>query len=76
MLYADTLDCLNRNYGILEHLYRLHSTGCSITELSEMGFRPDYVTHKVEKKGKHLEYRCFDFTYNLSDSKLFNLRRL
>lgn len=76
MLYADTLACLNRNYGILEHLYRLHSTGCPIAELSDMGFRTDYVTHKVEKKGKHLEYRCFDFTYNLSGSKLFNLRRL
>ena len=76
MLYATTLENLNRNYAILEHMYTLHSTGCQLKELSEMGFMPDFVTHKVEKKGKHLEYRCFDFIYNMSASKLFNLRRL
>lgn len=75
-LYTDTLDCLNRNYEILEHLFRLHGKGCELTELAVMGFRKDMVTHKVQKKGKHLEYRCFDFVYNLSDNKLFNLRRL
>ncbi len=75
-LYSTTLDNLNRNYGILEHLYRLNNTGCPTSELLAMGFRPDFVTHRVEKKGKHLEYRCFDFVYNMSDSKLFNLRRL
>ena len=75
-LYTNTLDSLNRNYEILEHMYRLHSTFCPIRELLEMGFLPDFVTHRAEKKGKHLEYRCFDFIYNLSDNKLFNLRRL
>ena len=75
-LYATTLENLNRNYEILDHMYKLHGKGCSMEELSAMGFRPDFVTHKVEKIGKHLEYRCFDFVYNMSDSKLFNLRRL
>ena len=76
MLYSKTLDNLNGNYEILEHLFRLHSTGCPLQELTEMGFKPDFVTHTVQKKGKHLEYRCFDFIYNMSGAKLFNLRRL
>lgn len=76
MLYTSTLNGLNRNYAILEQLYRLDSTGCTMAELRAMGFVPEYVTQTVEKKGKHLEYRCFDFVYNLSASKLFNLRRL
>ena len=75
-LYANTMECLNNNYDILENLYRLHRTSCPITDLCDMGFRPEHVTHKVEKKGKHLEYRCFDFVYNMSGNKLFNLRRL
>ena len=75
-LYADTLEYLNRNYEILEHLFKLHGTNCDLTELAVMGFKTDLVTHRVQKKGKHLEYRCFDFVYNLSDNKLFNLRRL
>ena len=75
-LYSNTLEALEQNHAILEHMSRLHLTGCSLSELSEMGFKPDFVTHRVEKKGKHLEYRCFDFIYNMSDNKLFNLRRL
>ena len=75
-VYTNTIDCLRRNYGILEHMFKLSVRTCPINELKEMGFRTDCVTHNVQKKGKHLEYRCFDFIYNLSENKLFNLRRL
>ena len=67
---------LERNYRILESIYMLNSTACPIERLTVMGFQPDFVTHRVRKNKKHLEYRCFDFVYNLSSSKLFNLRRL
>lgn len=71
-----TLKILTRNYSILEALFRLKGASCPVSTLTQMGFQPDFVTHQVQKKGKHLEYRCFDFIYNMSDSKLFNLRRL
>lgn len=74
--YNKTMSNLQRNYGILEHLYKLKTVNCPLDELTGMGFIPDCVTHRVEKKGKHLEYRCFDFVYNMSANKLFNLRRL
>lgn len=76
MAYSKTMASLQRNYGILEHLHKLKARNCPLDELTEMGFLPECVTHRVEKKGKHLEYRCFDFVYNMSENKLFNLRRL
>ena len=74
--YNKTLNGLTRNYAILEQLFKLKSSGCPMPSLLEMGFMPELTTHQVKKKGKHLEYRCFDFMYNLSESKLFNLRRM
>lgn len=71
-----TLSILTRNYGILESIYDMHTASCPAEVLERMGFRQEYVTHSPIKKGKHLEYRCFDFVYNLSQTKLFNLRRV
>ena len=76
MVYDSTINSLSINYGILEKMFKLKATSCPMKDLREMGFRPDCMTHRTEKKGKHLEYRCFDFVYNLSERKLFNLRRL
>ena len=75
-LYNSTIQSLDRNYSILGQLFRLKTSTCPMPELLNMGFCPDCVTHCVRKKGKHLEYRCFDFIYNMSSNKLFNLRRL
>lgn len=74
--YTKTIGTLQRNYNILEQMFKLKASGCPMKELLEMGFHPEFVTHQVQKIGKHLEYRCFDFIYNLSERKLFNLRRL
>lgn len=75
-IMSPTLAALTSNYGILENLFLLDIHSCPLTRLEEMGFRQEYVTQKVEKNKKHLEYRCFDFIYCLSQSKLFNLRRI
>lgn len=76
LAYNKTINALGRNYAVLEHLYKLKRSACPVENLLDMGFSTEYTTHAVQKKGKHLEYRCFDFVYNLSDCKLFNLRRL
>ena len=71
-----TMGILTRNYSILESIYDMKAGACPSDVLERLGFMPEYVTHRTIKKGKHLEYRCFDFVYNLSPNKLFNLRRL
>ena len=64
-----------KNYSILETILNLTTGRCPLSTLEEMGFRKEYVT-QVTKKGKHLEYRCFDFAYNMGAGRLFNLRRI
>ncbi|MBR4809584.1 MAG: hypothetical protein IK031_04820 [Bacteroidales bacterium] len=71
-----TIRVLSLNYGILENLLRINKTSCPMDSLREMGFRPDYVTHAAEKKGRHSEYRCFDLAYYMSAGKIFNLHRV
>ena len=71
-----TIDCLSRNYEILDKMLRLGKTGCDLKTLTEMGFCQEFVTHKGEKIGAHIEYRCFDAAFSLSSVKLFNLHRV
>ena len=78
-------ECKSRYHGHLRYIAKkvqdsetilnLTTGRCPLATLEEMGFRKEYVT-QVTKKGKHLEYRCFDFAYNMGAGRLFNLRRL
>lgn len=74
-IQAREMQILARNYSILESMLCLTGGKCPFSTLEEMGFKKEYVT-RVIKKGKHLEYRCFDFAYNMGAGKLFNLHRL
>ena len=69
------MDYLVQNYCILETIMCLDKSTCSLESLKNMGFCPEYVT-QVIKKGKHLEYRCFDFSYSISGGRLSGLRRI
>lgn len=73
---TNTLNGLSRNYNVLDQLLKLHQSSCPRDRLCDLGFRPELVTHRIEKKGKHLEYRCFDIAYNLSSAKIYNIRRV
>ncbi len=69
------MDILVQNYSILETALCLNGGHGSIAAMERMGFRPEYVT-QVIKKGKHLEYRCFDFAYSICGDKISGLRKL
>ena len=73
-LVTDEMDALLKNYSVLEQLLLLHSFRCPLSAVESMGFNKDFVT-RVTKKGKHLEYRCFDLIYSISAGYLFGLRR-
>jgi len=66
---------LQKNYAILSWLLWAGRTNACIEELSEMGFDQLYYTEH-RKIGIRKEYACFDIAYYLSDSKIFNVRRL
>ena len=71
-----TMMVLSSNYSILDNMLRLNKTSCPMGSLKAMGFDPELVTHKGEKVGRHIEYRCFDLAYCLTPVKLFTLHRL
>ena len=76
MMRNDTVEGLNHNHKLLDQLARIKKTSCPMDSLYSLGFRPELVTHPIVKRGRHLEYRCFDLTYNLSRAKIFNLKRV
>ena len=73
-LVRNEMDSIMKNYSILEQLVQLNSHRSPLAILEAMGFNKDFVT-RVVKKGKHLEYRCFDLVYSVSAGYLFRLRR-
>lgn len=44
-------------------------------DLISLGFRPEFSTG-YKKIRSHDEYRSFEYKYNLSSSRLFNLQRI
>ena len=73
-LISGEMDALLKNYSVLQQLLPLQSKRCPIAILEAMGFRKEFVT-RVTKKGKHLEYRCFDISYSISSGFLTGLGR-
>ena len=75
-LYKEqTLAALSRNYEILDALLKENTTSVPLEELILLGFEPDRVTGHRKGRHRHEEYACFDLSYTLSGSKLFNLTR-
>lgn len=65
---------LEENYRILESLIRLKVSFVPLSDLVDMGFDPSYFT-SYSKRGCHREIGCYDISYCMTESKLFNLRR-
>ena len=70
-----TMTALSRNYEILEALLKEKVTSMSLSDLAQMGFRPEYVTGHRKGLYRHEEYACFDIRYYRSSTKIFNVRR-
>lgn len=75
-MHSNTISVLNNNYAILSGMLQMKKSSCPVGSLKAMGFNPELVTHKGEKVGRHIEYRCFDLAYSLTHGKLFNLHRV
>lgn len=67
--------CLENNYRILYSLYRTNVRSISIAEIISMGFSLAVMT-SYSKVGRYEEYACYDISYQISSTKVFNIRRL
>ena len=64
-----------KNYKILELVMESGDPLPEIHALTDLGFRPEYVTGFCRRRGGRDEYRCFDISYNKTEARLYNIRR-
>lgn len=74
-IHRKVLRGLEKNYEILSRLYRSDISSVSISDLLSLGFRPEYST-SYRKVNSHDEFRCFEFKYYISRTRLFNLQKV
>ena len=70
-----TLNALDRNHRILQHLSKLGLDAFPRSELLSLGFQPEFFTSCTKMHG-HLEYACFDMGYRLSITRLWGLHSI
>lgn len=71
-----TSRAIDRNYSILERILANGLHSCDIDTLFELGFRKEYMTGLRKFRSGHMECRCFDLTYCLTERKIFKLSRI
>lgn len=63
------------NYKLLELLLDMGSDKAELHSLTDLGFRPEYMTGHVRPRGRRDEYYCMDIRYNMTEARLYNIRR-
>lgn len=67
---------LDSNYKILSELIRKGMDTIPITDLIALGFNPDFLTHMVVRSHGRTIVACYDITYKITESKVFNIQRM
>lgn len=74
--YKTRIDkAIARNYTILNNLVKLKVDQITMAEAQAMGFNPCFVTSHSKESG-HSLYTCYDISFRISESRIFNIRRL
>ena len=74
-IHYKVLNGIEKNYSILNRLYRSHVLSIDIGDLVALGFRLDFSTG-YRKSNRHDEYRCFEFKYYITRNRLFGLQKM
>ena len=64
-----------KNYKLLEMILESDEHAPEIAMLADAGFRQEYITGFRHLRGGRDEYRCFDISYNKTETRLYNIRR-
>lgn len=70
-----TLKALNRNYELLEGLYKAGLDSIDLMDLVSMGFTPTAMT-SWRKSGRHDEYSCFDIKYIMTGTRVYSISKI
>ena len=74
-MHYKVLNGIEKNYDILNRLYRSRVLSIDIGDLVALGFRLDYATG-YRKSNRHDEYHCFEYKYYITRNRLFGLQKL
>lgn len=74
-LHYRVLNGIERNYEILNRLYRSRVESIDIGDLLALGFRLEYSTG-YRKSRRHDEFHCFEFRYYITRNRLFGLQKM
>lgn len=69
------VNALNKNHEILDKLIGMSVFSIDLGDLAQLGFTSTYAT-ACRKAGCHMEYRCFDIKYHMSDRRVFSIERV
>ena len=72
--FSGIIDTLLQNHLILDRLLKMGVDFVAKTELTQLGFRVDYVT-SCRKVGRHMECGCFDIRYRETEGRIVHLVR-
>lgn len=70
------VSALESNHRILENLLRMKMSAIPLADIESMGFRPALITGVSKCSGKRTELSCFDIKYKMSESRIYDIRRM
>ena len=70
------LGILDKNYQVLKMVLESGERAPELASLADAGFRSEYVTEFRRIRRGRDEYRCFDISYNKTETRLYNIRRV
>ena len=75
MVRRHVMAALERNYEVLDGLYRAGVESISVSDVLLMGFVPGYMTSHRKLRGRE-ECCCFDIKYILTPSRLSSISKI
>lgn len=72
----ETMKAIDDNYRFLDLMVRLGKSSVALEEAIRSGFSPGFMTGTGRTEKRHRTLLCFDISYCLSASKLFNVKRI
>ena len=70
------VETLHSNYSILDSILKLGTTTIGLEDLHLMGFDSSCMSGHAKGRNGHEEYFCFDISYFMSATKIFNIHRM
>ena len=69
------ISIINRNYEILDALFKDGTDSVELVDLLTMGFVPGIVT-SYRRSGKHDVFTCYDIKYIMTGTRIYSIMKI